>query len=192
MQDELNQQPEFKREAEAIVARLGGPEREALLLKCWMSHDARWFMAVAQAFGLEAASRLNQAAAREDGKVEARRVLRALDLPNPATLAEALVVQEVLASLLTRDLVEYHIVSIGEDAFQFRIGRCFAHENVTRAGVGGEYECGIFARVAGWWEAFELPFEMAPPLGRCLKALGQECAFTFSVAGHASARAGRT
>ena len=189
MEQKLDRQPQAKQEAQAILRGLTPEEREALLVKCWMSHDARWFMAVAQAFGLEAASRLNGIAAREEGKVEARRVLRAAGLGNPATIDDCLLAQQVLASLLTRDLVEYELVTLGDDALQFRVGSCFAHENVTRAGAIDQYDCGIFARVAGWWDAFGLPYELEPPLGRCLKAQGRECAYTFRIAGHAPADA---
>jgi hypothetical protein len=38
-----------------------------LLIKGWMSHDARWFMAVAEDFGIEHANRLNQKVARDLG-----------------------------------------------------------------------------------------------------------------------------
>ena len=55
MEQERNLQPELRRQGEEAVRALPAEEREALLLKCWMSHDARWFMAVAQAYGLEAA-----------------------------------------------------------------------------------------------------------------------------------------
>jgi len=55
MEQERNLQPELRRQGEEAVRALPPEEREALLVKCWMSHDARWFMAVAQAYGLEAA-----------------------------------------------------------------------------------------------------------------------------------------
>jgi len=185
MEQQRNLQPELRRQGEEAVRALPPEEREALLVKCWMSHDARWFMAVAQAYGLEAASRLNRIAAKEEGKVEARRVVLALGRPTPATIDEYAEVQETLAALLTRDLVEYELVQTADDALQFRVGRCFAYENVSRAGVVDQYDCGIFARVAGWWEAFGLEHEIEPPLGRCLKAQGRECAYTFRLRGPA-------
>ncbi|MEK7836774.1 MAG: DUF6125 family protein, partial [candidate division NC10 bacterium] len=66
----------LRRKAQDILGRLSPPEREALLIKNWMSHDARWFMAVARGFGLEVANRLNQIAAHEVGKAEAQRLVR--------------------------------------------------------------------------------------------------------------------
>jgi len=73
------------------------------------------------------------------------------------------------------------VVSAGDDSFQVRIQRCFAHENVARAGVADSYECGIFSRVTGWLDASGLKYEMTPSLGKCQKTQGQECAYSFKL-----------
>ena len=174
-------QPVLRERANHILSALSREEREALLIKCWMSHDARWFMAVAQAFGLEAASRLNQVASHEEGKVEANRIMRALDIPPSETADDYLLLQETLISLLGPELLEHQVVSAGDDSFQVRIQRCFAHENVARAGVADSYECGIFSRVTGWLEASGLKYQMTPSQGKCQKAQGKECAYTFTI-----------
>ena len=181
MNEQDNRQPELRERANHILSALSQEEREALLIKCWMSHDARWFMAVAQDFGLEAASRLNQVASHEEGKVEAHRIMRALDIPPSETADDYLLLQETLISLLGPELLEHQVVSAGDDSFQVRIQRCFAHENVARAGVADSYECGIFSRVTGWLEASGLKYQMTPSLGKCQKAQGQECAYSFKL-----------
>jgi len=159
------------------MSGLGDAEREALLIKCWMSHDARWFMAVAGEFGLDAANRLNQVAAHEVGKAEARRAVRALELPPVTGLDDYLVLQEALISLLGPDLLEYGVTKVSDDAYQIHVRRCFASENAERAGIAEQYDCGIFARVTGWLDALDLQYDMTPSLGRCLKARGQECIY---------------
>jgi len=174
-------QPQLRERANRILATLSREEREALLIKCWMSHDARWFMAVAQAFGLEAASRLNQVASHEEGKVEANRIMRALQIPPSETADDYLLLQETILGLLGPELLDYQVVTTGDDAFQIRIQRCFAHENVARAGVADSYECGIFSRVTGWLEASGLKYQMTPSQGKCQKAQGKECAYTFTI-----------
>jgi len=144
-----------------------------------MSHDARWYTAAAQAFGIEAANRLNQTAAHAEGKAEAQRIVRALRLPPVASLEDYLLVQETLIGLLGPELLDYQVVPIAADAFQLRVQRCFAHENVARAGVAEGYECGILPRVTGWLEALGVEYEMTPSPGKCLKARGGECIYTF-------------
>jgi hypothetical protein len=186
MEQNKDRQPELRERANHILSALSQEEREALLIKCWMSHDARWFMAVAQDFGLEAANRLNQVASHEEGKVEAHRIMGALQIPPSETAGDYLLLQETMIGLLGPELLEYQVVPIGDDSFQVRIQRCFAHENVARAGVAGSYECGIFSRVTGWLEASGLKYQMTPSLGKCQKAQGQECTYSFTIEGGAA------
>lgn len=180
MSDE-NRQPALRREANELVGRLLPPQREALLVKCWMSHDARWFMAVARESGMEVANRLNRIAAHETGKVEARRIVRLLGLPRVETLDDYLLAQEVFIALLGPDLLDYEVHRLSDRAFRVAVRRCFAYDNVVRAGIADELECGIFARVTGWLEALSLPYETSPPLGRCLKVQGHECSYTITL-----------
>src|SRR3972149_4691483 len=123
MDENKDRQPELRERANRVLSTLSQEEREALLIKCWMSHDARWFMAVAQDFGLEAASQLNQAASHEEGKVEAHRIMGALQIPPPETAGDYLLLQEIIAGLLVPELLEYQVVSAGDDSFQVRIQR---------------------------------------------------------------------
>src|SRR4030065_1745111 len=99
MNEHKDLRPELRQQAGEILRRLSPSGREALLIKCWMSHDARWFMAVAREYGMPVANRLNQIAAHEVGKVEAQRIARALRLPPVATLDDYLLAQEVFIAL---------------------------------------------------------------------------------------------
>ena len=135
-------------------------------------------MAVAAEFGMQVTNRLNQRAAHELGKAEARRIARALGLPPVATLDDYLLVQEVLIGLLGPDLLDYRVTKTGDDAFRISVGRCFAHDNAARAGVAGGLACGIFARVTGWLEALGLAYGIEPSLDTCLMARGEACVHT--------------
>ena len=172
-------QLDLRTRAKEVLGRLSASEREALLIKCWMSHDARWFMAVAREYGMEAANRLNRIAANEVGKAEARRIARALELPEANSVDDWLLAQEIFLALLGPDLADYRVTKVGRNAFQVRVQRCFASENAVRAGISDLYECGMFARITGWADALGLGFELEPLLGRCLMAQGRECVYTF-------------
>ena len=52
--------PALRPSARRLTDRLTATSREALLIRNWMSHDARWFMAVAREYGLAAANRALQ------------------------------------------------------------------------------------------------------------------------------------
>ncbi len=172
----------LRQKAAGLLARLSPPEREALLVKNWMSHDARWFMAVAREYGLEVANRLNQVAAHELGRAEAQRLARALGLGPVTSLDDYLLVQETFISLLGPDLLDYRVSRVGDNTLRVDVQRCFAHDQAVRAGITERFECGIFARITGWLDALGLAYELSPPLGPCLKAQGRECAYTITLA----------
>ena len=177
--DARDVQSSVRRQARHILSRLPPGERESLIIKCWMSHDARWFMAVATAFGLDAAIRLNRVAVCEEGRAEARRLVRRLQLPPVQTVADYLLVQEVMIGLLGPDLLDYTLTQSGEDGFELRIQRCFAFDNVSRAGIAQQYECGILPRLMGWLDELGVDYELSPEPVKCLKAQDRECAYAF-------------
>jgi len=164
-----------------LANQLKAEEREALLIKCWMSHDARWFTAVAAEFGQEVANRLNKVAAHQLGIAEARRLAAALRWPEIESLDDYLLFQETGISLLGPELLDYEIRKVDDHSFQMPVSRCFAYENVTRAGIAEHYQCGILPRVTGWLEALGLDYQLDPTLGKCLKVQGRECAYTVDL-----------
>jgi len=182
MDNQDNLQPGLRQRANDLWRQLAPAEYQALLIKGWMSHDARWFMAVAQEYGLPVANQLNKIAAHAIGKVEAPRLVRALSLPAVTTLDDYLLAQEVFIGLLGADLLDYSVVKVSDQAYQMQVQRCFAHENALRAGIAAQYECGILARITGWLAALGLAHEISPSLGKCLKAQGQECIYTIVLA----------
>lgn len=158
------------------------PETEKdLLIKGWMSHDARWFMAVAERFGIEEANRLNQKVCRELGKVEMKRFMKALGLLPPKTVHEHVRMNHAAISLYGPDLIEYEIKVLDHQSYEMCIKRCFAHENVVQAGIKDQYQCGILARVQGWIDTQGLEHGLAPHLGKCLKVLEKECLYKITI-----------
>jgi len=152
-----------------------------LLIKGWMSHDARWFMAVAKHFGMDAASRLNQTVCRELGRIEMKRFMNTLNLSPPKNLDDHLNLKRAAISLYGPDLIEYGIEILDHRSYKMHLKRCFAYENIVKAGIKDQYECGIFARLQGWIDAQGLGHELAPTLGKCMKVLGGECCYTVTL-----------
>jgi hypothetical protein len=171
--------PALKEEAAIALARLSPADREALLIQCWMSHDARWFMATALTCGLETAQRINKLAVREEGRVEARRISKRLGLPAVTGVRDYLLLQETLIDLLGPDLLDFRVSEVG-DGFALEVDRCFAFDNVSKAGIADVYECGIIPRLLGWLDFAAMDYGLDPDLGRCLMAQGQPCRYSFS------------
>jgi hypothetical protein len=152
-----------------------------LLIKGWMSHDARWFMAVAKHFGIGAANRLNQSVCRELGQVEMKRYMKTLALSQPKDLGEYLALNKAAFALYGSDLAEYDIKTLDHRSYEIHLKKCFAYENILRAGIKDQYECGILARIQGWIDAQGLEHELVPPLGKCMMVLGKECRYTITI-----------
>jgi len=157
---------------------------KVLLIKGWMSHDARWFMAVAKHFGMDAANRLNQSVCREIGRVEMKRYMKTLALSPAANLEEYLTLMKAALSLYGSGLAEYEIRALDDESYEVLMKRCFAYENIVRAGIEDRCECGIFARLQGWIDAQELRHELIPSLGKCMMVLGKECRYKITLRFH--------
>ena len=167
-----------------MVNSLSFDAQKDLLIKGWMSHDARWFMAVAKHFGMDAANRLNQSVCREIGRVEMRRYMKTLALSPAKHLEEYLTLMNAAMSLYGSGLVEYEIRTLDDESYEMRMKRCFAFDNIVRAGIEDRCECGIFARLQGWIDAQELSHELIPPLGKCMMVLGKECRYKITLRFH--------
>lgn len=164
-----------------MLSSLSFDTQKDLLVKGWMSHDARWFRAVAEKFGIEAANRLNQRVCRELGRIEMKRFMKSLALSPSKNLNEYLNLKKAAISLYGPDLIEYGIDLIDPQSYKMHLKKCFAYENIVKAGIKDQYECGIFARLQGWIDAQGLGHEISPPLGKCMKVLGKECCYTIEL-----------
>jgi hypothetical protein len=164
--------------------RLSFEMEKDLLIKGWMSHDARWFMAVAKHFGMDAANRLNQSVCREIGRVEMKRYMKTLALSPTKDLEGFLTLKKSALSLYGSGLAEYEIKILDDQSYEMHMKRCFAHENIVRAGIEDRCECGIFARLQGWIDAQGLEHELTPPLGKCMMVLGKECHYRITLHFH--------
>lgn len=161
---------------------LSPEEREGLIRNCWYSHDARWFNAVAQEFGLEAANRLNRRVCRALGEAEMRRLIRALSIAHPTTVQELVDVMELAFGVFAPPpLAELEIRAIDDHSYEGWMKRCFIHDNVTKAGIARAYVCAAQDRIQGWHDALGLPLAADPPAQPCAKVQGRECRPVFRV-----------
>jgi len=167
-----------------MLPHLSPETQKDLLIKGWMSYDARWFMAVAEQFGIDHANRLNQKVARELGRVEMKRFMKALNLSPSRNMEEYLNLKNAALSMFGRDLVDYEIKTLDHQSYEMHLERCFAHENIVKAGIKDQYECGIFSKLQGWIDAQGLEHGLTPTLGKCMKILGKECTYHVVIQFH--------
>jgi hypothetical protein len=160
----------------SVHASLTGEQEKDLLRRCWYSHDARWFNAVAQEFGLEVANRLNKQVCRALGEAEMRRLIRTMSIAEPTTVQGLVrVIELAFHTFVPPPLTELEIRLVDDDSYEGWIKRCFIHDNITKAGIAPLYVCAAPDRIQGWHDALGLPLAEDPPPMRCPKVQGLEC-----------------
>jgi hypothetical protein len=155
---------------------LSDEQEKELLRRCWYSHDARWYMAVAQEFGVEAANRLNKRACRALGEAEMRRLVKALGIAGPTTVQELVqVIEAAFRLFVPPPLMELEIRVVDDRSWEGWMKRCFIYDNIKKAGIGSFYICAALDRIQGWHDALGLLLTDEPPARTCPKIQGGEC-----------------
>jgi hypothetical protein len=159
--------------------KLEGEDLRVFLVNNWMTHDAIWYGEVASRFGMAEASPMNLRVCRSLGQVEFKRFLKATDASRPDGIAAFKELFDQAWSVFVPPAFDADVDFRADDVLVMKNDRCFAYEGMVKAGRIGEYECGIFERIEGWFDAMGLNYTRTPDLGRCLKYKGEECVVTI-------------
>jgi len=163
-----------------LLSSVSVGQRIEILRKNWLSHDARWQMAVFQELGWEKGNKLNQVVAREMGKVAMYRLMKSLEISQVKNVEELEAVCLAAMSLYhPPPAFVYHFECLSNTSFLGVMEKCGIYENVKKAGVSDAYECGCFAMRFGWYEA--LGMEVEEELLKCLKWGDKACEIVIRV-----------
>lgn len=161
--------------------KMHGEQVKDYLLTNWMTHDALWYREVASRFGMAEASPMNLRVCRNLGRIEFKRLLKTTRSNPPKDMEQLKVLHEEARRILVPPFFEGDVDFQSDDTILFRTRDCFAHKGMTQAGLIHDYECGIFERIEGWFDAMGLEYTRTPDLSRCLMYKGHECNVTFVV-----------
>ena len=153
-------------------------ELRDILLRNWMTHDSLWYGEVASKFGMSEASPMNLRVCRSLGRIEYHRLMKMVGASPPRDMAEYRELFELGKQVFFPNFTEIRIKYPGSDSQVFHVLDCFAHKGMDKAGLLPDYQCGIFERIEGWFEAMGLTYTRTPDLSRCLKFKGEECTIT--------------
>lgn len=140
-----------------------------------MTHDALWYGEVARKFGMADASPMNLRICRKLGQIEYGRLMKLTGASKPNNMDEYRQLFEMGREVFFPDFITAEIEYADEETKVFRIIDCFAHKGMEKAGLLPDYECGIFERIEGWFDAMGLEYTRSPDLSRCMKFRGQDC-----------------
>lgn len=143
-------------------------ELKELLVKCWMTHDGLWFYHCLQECGIEKTSKINQAAARTIGAIEAKRIVRALEIEKIDSFEALRELIDGGFDTVRGDFMDFTFDCSEDGLMHIKTNRCFAYEGISKMGAIDGYDCGIFARMAGWFDGIGIEFEVDPPIEGCM------------------------
>ncbi|MEW6347439.1 MAG: DUF6125 family protein [Thermodesulfobacteriota bacterium] len=146
-----------------------------LLNKNWMTHDAMWFLHCMQECGMEKTNRINKAAVRAMGMIEAKRIAKALGVGKVQTFEDFKRLFEGAAELVMPDFMKFTYTFKADKLLHAEWQTCFAHEGISRIGAIAEYECGIFERIEAWLDALNIPFRVTPEVRGCMMHSEGQC-----------------
>ncbi len=158
-------------------------ELKQLLLKCWMTHDAMWFLHCVEVCGIEQTNRINKAAVRSMAAVEIRRRTKALGGGEGRSMDTLRELIEAAWQLIKADFMEFAYSYPAPNVMRWDVHRCFAFDGVTQLGVADQYQCGIFPRIEAWFDTLGIKYTVTPAVGGCMMQSDGKCfreyTFTF-------------
>jgi hypothetical protein len=161
------------------IKALDFKETKGLLIRNWMTHDALWYGEVARNFGMGAASPMNLRVCRQLGRIEFTRFMKAVGATAPRGFENYRNLFEAGGRIFVPEFITFEFEYREPNTQIFRVGDCFAHKGMEKSGVLSEYECGIFVRIEGWFDAMGLKYSRDQDLSRCLKYKGLECVIAY-------------
>lgn len=161
-----------------VLCTINQDQLRNILIKNWMTHDALWYGEVAAKFGMAEASPMNLRVCRKLGQIEFGRLMKMVGAPSPKNIEEYQELFEIGKQVFFPDFISVQIDYPSDDSQVFHFLDCFAHRGMKKLGLLPDYECGIFERIEGWFDAMGLKYTRTPDLSRCLKFKGKECKIT--------------
>jgi hypothetical protein len=100
--------------------------------KNWLAHDGLWFRAVEEKFGMEAAMELDKKAWEKFTVIEAKRIMKRLDMPTGGGISALI---QALKFRLYAYINVQEVLEASENRCVFRMNRCRVQEARQRQGL---------------------------------------------------------
>ena len=164
----------------SLISTVNNEKKIEILRKNWMSHEARYQMAIVRELGWEKANNINKTVIYEMGKVMMYRLMNALGISQVDNIDDfkeiCLTTQEFY---YPPPIFSVHFDRESDTSLSGSVEKCGIIENVKRLGVSDQYECGCFAMRSGWYKA--LGMDVEEKLGDCIKNGAKACEITVHV-----------
>lgn len=156
-----------------------------LLGKSWLTHDGMWFFSVYEAFGIEAANKLNRSAIKSMAPFEVTRCKKLLGIEKDQLESVAEVKQFMdgaMEAILPESVLSaFSFTSSSPNVirWEWQQGRCFAYEGMKRIGLEDKYVCGVIYRIECWLDSLGVAYTVNPKVDFCIMAQTGSCTGEF-------------
>ena len=151
-----------------------------MVRKNWMSHDARWQMAVVNEFGWELGNKLNQDVIKQMAKTMIYRYLKFTKITKLENIEEFVKIWNQVVDLFWPSHENYKFFINSPTEIQVIISKCPVYDSVRTAGVADKYECACNDFREGLFSALGLEFTQG--ISKCLINGDDICEINVSLA----------
>ena len=163
-----------------LLSSVNNEKKIEILRKNWMSHEARYQMAIVQELGWERANDINKSVIYKMGKLMMYRLMNTLEISHIDNIDDfkdiCLTAQEFY---YPPPIFSVYLNRESDTSLSGTVEKCGTIDNVKRLGVLDQYECGCFAMRSGWYKA--LGMDVEEKLGNCIKNGDNACEITLRV-----------
>ena len=161
---------------------LNDKDVKELLIKCWMTHDGMWFLHCLRKVGIKNTNKINKAASRGLGLIEAKRFKKVFGITEVNSFNELKNFIENIFHIVKAEFMKFTFDFSRYNMIQCEMRQCFAHDGIKRIGVIDQYVCGIYDRIEGWFEGLGIKYKASPQINGCLMYEGKKCVkrYTFN------------
>lgn len=163
------------------IDKLGKQELKEILNKCWMTHDAMWFLHCLQECGIEKTNKINLAAIKAIATIEIQRAKKALGIESVETFKELRELLEGAVGIFKGDFIKltYNFPSENLLCWDWAGQECFAYAGIKGMGVIEQYQCGVIYRIECWLDSLEVEYSITPQVKGCLMHTDGNCSGEF-------------
>ena len=138
------------------------------LIKSWMTHDGMWFYHCLQECGIDKTNKINKAAVKSMSKIEIKRLQKFFEIERIEKFEDLKNIMDKALNVFKADFMEFRYTFPEKNSVHCEMRKCWAYDGVRRLGVINKYQCAIYSRIEGWFEALDIDFDVSPSINGCL------------------------
>ncbi|MFX1236561.1 MAG: DUF6125 family protein [Promethearchaeota archaeon] len=154
--------------AKEYLLELSKKDLKELLIKSHMTHDGMWFYHCQKKLGIKVTNKLNRAAIKSFAPIEIKRILDVFGLQKIDNIESLKTLINAAFIVFKAEFMKVYHSFPNDSCLRVEVKECWAFNGIKRMGIIEEYECGVFDRIDGWFNALGLKYDCKPVVNGCM------------------------